>query len=40
MPLKDSGNSAESPTDTEGHSVIDDAVQWLGLAAALEMLNS
>jgi hypothetical protein len=40
MQLKDSGNSAESPTDTEGRSVIDDAVQWLGLAAALEMLNS
>jgi hypothetical protein len=39
MPVKNSGNSDEGLADTDGHSVIDDAVQWLGFAAALEMLN-
>jgi len=35
------GNPAESPAaDTAGSSLVDEAMQWLGLAAALDMLNA
>ena len=36
---KDPGNSAASPADTQNSSLIDEALQWLGVTAAMEILN-